>query len=207
VSIVVNFRWTQDSNRLGLPANALLMMMLACFSFASSASASQQRDPELEPLLRLAILEKDECFVERFDREVWFAAMEPKLKRIVKDDNERTQILERVYCESKRLKLPAGLVMAVIDVESHFDRWAVSSVGAVGLMQVMPFWPRQLGMTNDQLVRIPQNIRMGCTILKFYLEREKGDYTKALGRYNGSIMRRNYADKVLTRLADRWHFR
>ena len=133
--------------------------------------------------------------------------MEPKLKRIVKDDAERTLILERVYCESKRLKLPAGLVMAVIEVESRFDRWAVSSAGAVGLMQVMPFWPKHLGMTNDQLVRIPQNIRMGCTILKYYLEREKGVYTKALARYNGSVNRRHYPDKVLTRLADRWAFR
>lgn len=183
-----------------------ITLLLLCLP-TLEARANQQRDPELEPLLKQAILEKEACFVERFDREVWFAAMEPKLKRHVSDAGERTQILEHVYCEAKRLRLPAALVMAVIDVESHFDRWAVSSAGAVGLMQVMPFWPRQLGMSNDQLVRIPQNIRMGCTILKFYLDREKGDYTKALGRYNGSVMRRNYADKVLTRLADRWHFR
>ena len=71
-------------------------------------------------------------------------------------------------------------------------------------MQIMPFWPRELGMTNEELVRIPQNIRMGCTILKFYLDREKGDYTKALARYNGSVGRRNYSDLVLTRLANRW---
>ena len=73
--------------------------------------------------------------------------------------------------------------MSVIDVESRFDRWAVSHAGAVGLMQIMPFWPRELGMTNEQLVRIPQNIRMGCTILRFYLDREKGDYARALARY------------------------
>jgi soluble lytic murein transglycosylase-like protein len=98
------------------------------------------------------------------------------------------------------------LVMAVIDVESRFDRWAVSSAGAVGLMQIMPFWPRELGMTNQELVRIPQNIRMGCTILKFYLDREKGDYVKALARYNGSVGRRNYSDLVLARLAKRWQY-
>jgi soluble lytic murein transglycosylase-like protein len=112
-----------------------------------------------------------------------------------------------VHCEAQRQNLPAGLVLAVIEVESRFDRWAVSSSGAVGLMQIMPFWPKQLGMTNDQLVRIPQNIRIGCTILKFYLDREKGDYTKALARYNGSVNRRTYPDKVLTQLADRWHYR
>jgi soluble lytic murein transglycosylase-like protein len=74
-------------------------------------------------------------------------------------------------------------------------------------MQVMPFWPNQLGLTNAELVRTPQNVRMGCTILKFYLDREKGDYTKALARYNGSVGRRNYADLVLVRLANRWQYR
>jgi soluble lytic murein transglycosylase-like protein len=163
-------------------------------------------DPELEPLLRRAINEHKDCFVDRYDRQVWYSVMEPKLQKVVTDFDERQQILERVYCESKRLELPAELVMAVIEVESRFDRWAVSSAGAVGLMQVMPFWPRQLGMTNDQLVRIPENIRMGCTILKYYLERESGNYTKALARYNGSGGNREYSDKVLTRLADRWRF-
>jgi soluble lytic murein transglycosylase-like protein len=132
--------------------------------------------------------------------------MEPQLKRIVKDPTERSEILYHVHCEAKRLKLPPALVMSVIDVESRFDRWAVSSAGAVGLMQIMPFWPRELGMTNEQLVRIPQNIRMGCTILRFYLDREKGDYTRALARYNGSLGRRNYSDLVLTRLAKRWQY-
>ncbi len=172
-----------------------------------AVQANQQRDAELEPLLRQALNTNDACFEDRFDREVFFTAMESKLQRFVKDDAERTLILERVHCESQRLKLPAGLILAVIEVESRFDRWAVSSTGAVGLMQVMPFWPKQLGMSNAQLVRIPQNIRMGCTILKFYLDRAKGDYTKALARYNGSVNRRDYPDKVLTRLADRWHYR
>lgn len=171
------------------------------------AGADNQRDPELEPLLRKALAAKEACFVDRFEREVFFRAMEPKLQRFVKEQDERTLILERVHCEAQRHNLPPGLVMAVIEVESHFNRWAVSSAGAVGLMQVMPFWPKQLGMTNDQLVRIPENIKMGCTILKYYLDREKGDYTKALARYNGSVNRRTYPDKVLARLADRWAYR
>jgi soluble lytic murein transglycosylase-like protein len=183
----------------------LASLLLVCVTFA--AHANQQRDPELEPLLRKVLSDSETCFADRFDREVFFTTMEPRLKRYVVNDAERTLILERVHCEAQRQNLPAGLVLAVIEVESRFDRWAVSSAGAVGLMQVMPFWPKQLGMTNDQLVRIPQNIRMGCTILKFYLDREKGDYTKALARYNGSVNRRTYPDKVLTRLADRWHYR
>jgi len=171
------------------------------------AHANAQREAELEPVLRHAISTDEACFVDKFDRQVFFTAMEPKLKRYVANTDERTLILERVHCESQRLKLPAGLVMAVIEVESRFDRWAVSGAGAVGLMQVMPFWPKQLGMSNEQLVRIPQNIRMGCTILKYYLDREKGDYTRALARYNGSRSRRQYPDKVLARLADRWAYR
>jgi soluble lytic murein transglycosylase-like protein len=195
---------TQSSSHLRWLRVCLALLLLPP---CGAALANQQMDPALEPLLRQALLESEDCFADRFDRDVFFTAMEPKLKRFVKDDAERTLILERVHCEAQRLKLPPGLVMAVIEVESRFDRWAVSSAGAVGLMQVMPFWPRKLGMTNDQLVRIPQNIRMGCTILKYYLDREKGDYTKALARYNGSRNRRTYSDKVLTRLADRWYYR
>jgi soluble lytic murein transglycosylase-like protein len=179
---------------------ALLLMPLA-------AAANQQLDPELEPLLRAALVVEENCFADRFDRDVFFAAMEPRVKRYVNDSAERKLILERVHCEAQRLRLPVGLVLAVIEVESGFNRWAVSSAGAVGLMQVMPFWPNKLGMSKPELVRTPQNIRMGCTILKYYLDREKGDYTKALARYNGSVNRRTYPDKVLTRLAHRWQYR
>ncbi|HEX7012149.1 MAG TPA: lytic transglycosylase domain-containing protein [Steroidobacteraceae bacterium] len=173
---------------------------------SAPALADRQEDAELGALLARA-LESGECFEDEFDRQVWLAAMEPRLARLVKDQRERAEILHHVHCEAKRLNLPPGLVMAVIDVESRFDRWAVSPAGAVGLMQIMPFWPRQLGMTNKELVRIAQNVRMGCTILKFYLDRENGDYTRALARYNGSVGRRNYADLVLRRLAERWHYR
>jgi soluble lytic murein transglycosylase-like protein len=182
-----------------------LLLVLLC-SLPTAAFADQQRDPQLGKLLQQA-LEAGACFEDEFDEQVWLAAMAPKLERVVKDPRERADILHHVHCEARRLQLPPGLVMAVIDVESRFDRWAVSSAGAVGLMQVMPFWPRQLGMTNQELVRIAQNVRMGCTILKFYLDRERGDYTKALARYNGSVGRRNYADLVLARLAQRWNYR
>lgn len=188
----------------------VLCLALCCWTIAVTATTvarDAQRDPELEPLLRQALNESEDCFEDRFDREVFFKTMEPKLQRFVKDAAERALILERVHCEARRHKLPPGLVLAVIEVESRFDRWAVSAAGAVGLMQIMPFWPQKLGMTNSQLVQIPNNIRMGCTILKYYLDRAKGDYTQALARYNGSAHRRDYPDKVLTRLAERWHYR
>jgi len=182
------------------------LVILLLWTFSSLAYADGQQDPQLGALLQQA-LEAGECFEDKFDQQVWLAAMAPKLEKLVKDPAERAEILHRVHCEARRLNLPPGLVMAVIDVESRFDRWAVSSAGAVGLMQIMPFWPKQLGMTNHELVRVAQNLRMGCTILRFYLDRERGDYTKALARYNGSVGRRNYSDLVLTRLANRWQYR
>ena len=181
----------------------LLILLLAMMALPSWAD--RQQDPALGKFLQKTLKEAT-CFEDKFEQKVWLAAMEPKLKKVVKSDAERAEILHHVFCEARRLQLPPGLVMAVIDVESRFDRWAVSYAGAVGLMQVMPFWPNQLGMNNHELVRTPQNIRMGCTILKFYLDREKGDYTKALARYNGSVGRRNYADLVLVRLANRWQY-
>ena len=190
------FRYLQNPG-----AALLLLALIVC----APAGADQQKDPQLGKLLEQA-LAAGACFEDKFDEQVWFATMEPKLKALLKDPKERQEILHHVHCEARRLQLPPGLVMAVIDVESRFDRWAVSSAGAVGLMQVMPFWPKQLGMTNRELVRIPQNVRMGCTILKFYLDRERGDYTRALARYNGSVGRRNYADLVLERLSRRWHY-
>jgi len=193
---------SRRENPLKIPAAALFLLSLGS---CAPALADQQRDPQLGKLLEQA-LAAGACFEDKFDEQVWLAAMEPKLKPLLKDPKERREVLHHVHCEARRLQLPPGLVMAVIDVESRFDRWAVSSAGAVGLMQVMPFWPRQLGMSNHELVRIPQNVRMGCTILKFYLDRERGDYTRALARYNGSVGRRNYADLVLERLARRWHY-
>ena len=188
-----------------LKALLQLLLCLTALCFSAPSLADRQQDPELGKLLKQA-LKADSCFEDKFDQQVWLAAMDPQLRKIVKDSGERADILYHVHCEARRLNLPPGLVMALIDVESRFDRWAVSSAGAVGLMQIMPFWPRELGMTNEQLVRIPQNIRMGCTILRFYLDREKGDYTRALARYNGSLGRRKYPDLVFSRLAKRWQY-
>jgi soluble lytic murein transglycosylase-like protein len=166
---------------------------------AGVAHADQQRDPELKTVVQQAIAEA-ECFTDHYDSAVWYTLMEPRLRRMVKAKDERLDILKEVYCETHRTgeaRLPPGLVMGVIDVESRFDRWAVSASAAVGLMQVMPFWPEQLGMRRYELVHIAPNIRMGCAILRFYLKYEHNDVRKALARYNGSIGRRDYPDKVI----------
>jgi soluble lytic murein transglycosylase-like protein len=172
----------------------------------ASPAAVAQQDPDLRPVVQAAI-EEAQCFGDRFDSEVWFKLMEPRLRRYLPVQDERVALLQQVYCETHRpgvAPLPPGLVLAVMDVESRFNRWAVSRSGAVGLMQVMPFWPEQLGMRRRELVAAEANIRMGCAILRHYLAAERNDVRRALARYNGSTGRREYPDLVVTRWTRYW---
>jgi len=193
----------------------------ACFLLsivvATAARADRQRDPGLREVIAAAISAKD-CFEGKYDDIVWYALMQPRVESRLRqqpvdlrlgDDLTKAaeRILRAVHCESTKhtmLRDRPQLVLAVIDVESAFDPFAVSSAGAVGLMQVMPFWPNELGLTTRDLIDVELNIRMGTSILAYYLERERGDYYRALGRYNGSLGRRTYPDLVLGRLNARW---
>jgi soluble lytic murein transglycosylase-like protein len=182
-----------------------LAAALASLVLPLVALADGQRDPELQGVVAKAIAEA-ECFSDQYDSAVWYTLMEPRLRPLVKAKDERLDILKQVYCETHRAgeaRLPPGLVMAVIAIESRFDRYAVSSAGAVGLMQVMPFWPEKLGMRRYELIHVAPNIRMGCAILRFYMGYEHNDVRKALARYNGSIGHRDYPDLVLTQWT-RW---
>ena len=179
---------------------------MALLIVPSISLADQQRDPELREVIGAAIKES-RCFADSFDSAVWFKMMEPRLRRRIKNHAERIELLQAVFCEAHRSgaqRIPPGLVMALIDAESGFNRYAVSSAGAVGLMQVMPFWPEQLGMRRYQLITIPENIKMGAAVLRFYLRRERNDVRKALARYNGSVGRRQYPDLVINRWT-RWN--
>jgi soluble lytic murein transglycosylase-like protein len=180
----------------------LLWLVAPCALPAEQA----QHEAELRAIVLKAISSAP-CFADRFDSEVWFKLQEQRLRKRVKDPAERMEILETAYCEATRpdeQRLPPGLIMAVMDVESGFDRWAVSSAGAVGLMQVMPFWPAELGMKRRDLLEIKANMRMGCAILRHYLKRERGDWHKALARYNGSVGSRKYSNLVVARWSSRW---
>ena len=198
-----------------LGALRALLCALALCAFSAGANAVErgvimpapQTDPELRDVVQRA-MQSRECFGDQYDSAVWYTLMEPKLRRYLHDRNERMALLSTVYCETHRsgvTRLPPGLVLAVLDVESHFDRWAVSSAGAVGMMQVMPFWPEQLGMQRRELVTMEANIRMGCAILRHYLETEHNDVRRALGRYNGSVRTREYPDRVVSRWTNYWN--
>jgi len=165
--------------------------------------AEQVPDPELREVLRTAANAAD-SFPDRYDAEVWLTDMSRRLHRQIQDPDERINILLRVHFEATRAGLQPELVLAVIEVESNFDRYAVSVAGALGLMQVMPFWLAEIGRQDDNLLHIDTNLRYGCAILKFYLDKENGDLRRALGRYNGSLGRRRYPNKVIDKLSRKW---
>ena len=186
-------------------APLLALLYLPVLAVAAPAPDAQ-REPELKSAVQHAI-EQAECFEDRYDSAVCYKMMEPRLRTRVPDRDERMAILKNVFCEANRsgeLRIPPGLVMAIIDIESGFNRYAVSNAGAVGLMQVMPFWPENLGMRRHQLVRAPENIRMGCAIFRAYLKRENTNVARALQRYNGSTGQRWYSDKVINQWT-RWN--
>ena len=171
--------------------------------WSASVCAETAPDPELREALRAAASETP-SFMDRFDAEVWLTDMSRRLERQVRDPDERIRILKLVHMEANRVELPPELILAVIETESNFDRYAISVAGAIGLMQIMPFWLNEIGRPDDNLLHIETNLRYGCTILRFYLDKENGDLRRALGRYNGSLGVRKYPNKVIDKLSKKW---
>lgn len=127
----------------------------------------------------------------------WLGAMSPRLARRKVDWQERKEFLQTVWYESRRAGLDTGLVLGLVQVESAFRKYAVSSVGARGYMQVMPFWSRLIGDGDaGKLFHMQTNLRFGCVILRHYIDRERGDLFMALGRYNGSRGQPQYPNAV-----------
>jgi len=127
----------------------------------------------------------------------WLGAMSERLKKKKSDWNTRKEFLQTVWYEAKRAGLDVSLVLGLIQVESNFRKFAVSSVGARGYMQVMPFWTRVLGDGDaSRLFHMQTNLRFGCVILRHYLDRVRGDLYLALGRYNGSRGKPQYPNAV-----------
>lgn len=183
-----------------------ILLLGTTISFANEKALPDRSSTnnELRLLLQQAVKESD-SFADRFDAEVWLIDMSNRLKQKIKQPEKRLALLRQVHREATRANLHPELVLAVIDVESNFDRFAISSAGAQGLMQVMPFWLKEIGQPRDSLFNVRTNLRMGCTILKYYLKKEKGDLTRALARYNGSLGRYKYPNKVFKLLNKRWY--
>ncbi len=183
--------------------NHFQFLILTMVLMISSVAKAEPIDPELRQLL-IETIEGADSFIDRFDAEVWLVDMSARLKPFIKKDKARLKLLRMVHREAKRAQLKPELVLSVIQIESHFDPYALSISGAQGLMQIMPFWKSEIGRAEDNLMNPSTNLRYGCTILSYYLEKEKGDLIRALARYNGSLGKTIYPEKVLVAWEDRW---
>ena len=182
----------------------LFFFIVNTLVIAQTYAASDPIDPRLRQLLTDAI-NSSESFDDRFHAEVWLLDMSNRLQRYIQDEKMRLSLLKQVHLEASRAELQPELVLAVIQVESNFDSYAISSAGAQGIMQVMPFWLKEIGRPDDNLIVLKTNLRMGCTILKYYMDMENNDLHKALARYNGSRGSKVYSNKVLYALQKHWY--
>ncbi|HET6725966.1 MAG TPA: lytic transglycosylase domain-containing protein, partial [Gammaproteobacteria bacterium] len=183
---------------------ALLLTALACAAAAPAIAGSAKPTPELIAMVKRAVAAST-SFQDRFAAQVWLMDMSARLKTIMPDTGRRLNFLRLVHAEATRADVPPELVLAMIQVESDFRRFAISSAGARGFMQVMPFWLDEIGQSKANLFEAQTNLRIGCTILRYYIEKANGDLRKALAAYNGNVNSYAYSDKVLAALSHRWY--
>jgi soluble lytic murein transglycosylase-like protein len=193
-------------NKKAVMQRLILIITFLGWSFSQVATANiseKIEQDELRKFLKETITHAD-SFDNRFDAEVWLVDMSGRLKRFVKNPKSRLKLLRAVHREASRAELKPDLVLALIEVESHFNEFAISRVGAQGLMQVMPFWKNEIGRPEDNLTDIDTNLSYGCRILQFYLKKEKGNWMNALARYNGSYGQYWYPERVMNAWRKRW---
>lgn len=201
------YRRGQETAPLRLAVAPLLALLL----FASGAQAGAQREESLSASVR-AVLQHSVsdlaaprlAFANKYDAEAWLNEMSRRLQKRMPDEEARIDFLSTVHYEATRAGLDPQLVLGLIEVESGFKKYAVSNVGARGYMQVMPFWVKYIGAKDHNLFHLRTNLRYGCTILRHYLDIEKGDLYRALGRYNGSLGRPEYPNLVRAAWHNHW---
>ena len=199
----MTLNYLPDESRSNTLLACLLMLTLVLASPAFAQPQDAQERAELRSFLDDTINSAD-SFQDRYDAEVWLVDMSARLSRFVDDPAERLDLLRQIHAAASRAELTPELVLSVMEVESHFDRFAISSAGAQGMMQVMPFWKDEIGRHDDNLTVNKTNFEYGCRILQFYLQRENGHLHKALARYNGSVGSRRYSDKVYRAWRKHW---
>lgn len=184
----------------------LSLLLLIASILANSPALTQTfipPSPELLALVKKAAADNS-SFKDKYDAQVWLMSMSNRLAATISDPYKRLTLLELIHAEATRAGVSPQLVLSIIQVESNFDRFAVSHVGAQGLMQIMPFWLKLSGQPDGNLFHETTNLRLGCTILKYYLERSHGDIREALQRYNGATVGIDYSDSVLKALGRTW---
>ena len=194
-----------------------LLILAACAALSlgpAPAGAGTQREEALSASVQAALSKAiadhapfTSSFADAGEAAVWLADMSRRLAKRVPDEKYRMELLRTVHYEARRAGLDPQWVLGLIEVESAFRKYAVSSAGARGYMQVMPFWIRQIGRPDDNLFSLRTNLRYGCTILRHYLDIEKGDMYRALGRYNGSLGKPEYPQAVRAAWSRNWQYR
>ena len=190
-----------------MPARSSLLAALFLAAPLAALAGAQQYEvlsASVRATLATAVNDRGTVDTKDLDTRAWVRAMTPRLVKRFPDEEATRQFLYLVRYEAMRAGLDPHLVLAVIDVESHFRKYAVSKAGARGLMQVMPFWVREIGAPGHNLFQERLNLRYGCTILRHYLDRERGNLANALGRYNGSLGQPDYPNRVFRALRERW---
>ena len=186
-------------------------ILAAGLLFASGAFAGAQVYTPLSASVR-AVMQRSLsdraaprlAFATQSEADAWLYEMSQRLHKYLPDVENRMDFLKTVHYEATRAGLDPQLVLGLIEVESRFKKYAVSRSGARGYMQVMPFWVKELGTNEHNLFHLRINLRYGCTILRHYLDIEKGDLFRALGRYNGSLGKAKYPDLVHDAWRNRW---
>ena len=193
------------------PIRSLLILLL--FSLPLPGLAGAQRDEPLsdqnQAMLHKAIVDTNSlqlAFGNEREAQAWISEMSSRLKKFIPDEFMRIYFLKSLHYEASRAGLDPQLILGLIQVESGFKKYAISSVGARGYMQVMPFWTKKIGTPNDNLFDIRTNLRYGCTILRYYLDIEHGNLFRALGRYNGSLGQAQYPNMVVGAWKSRWFY-
>ena len=185
-----------------------LLLLLAAAAVAGDANAGAQQYEVLSASVRAslarAVNERSSVDEKDLDTRTWVRAMTSRIQDRFPDEDGARRFLAMVRYEAVRVGLDPHLVLAVIDIESKFRKYAVSRAGARGLMQVMPFWVAEIGEPSHNLFHERTNLRYGCTILRHYLDRESGNVANALGRYNGSLGQAAYPNRVLKALREQW---
>jgi soluble lytic murein transglycosylase-like protein len=147
------------------------------------------------------------AFESEAEARSWLDVMSQRLAKRIPDRVQREELLVTVHYEAKRAGLDPQMVLGLVQVESAFRKYAVSTAGARGFMQVMPFWKNVIGGGGDHnLFHLRTNLRFGCVILRHYIDIEKGDLYRALGRYNGSLGKPGYPNIVLAAWRGNWTY-
>lgn len=189
-----------------------LALLLALWLPLTALGGAQKYEPlsaSVQAALSQAIADQapsKSSFLDSMDAVDWMTEMSRRLETRIADQESRLEFLRAVHYEATRAGLDPQLVLGLIQVESGFKKYAVSSAGARGFMQVMPFWIKIIGRSDDNLFHLRTNLRYGCTILRHYLDLEQGDLYRALGRYNGSLGQAGYPNLVRGAWHKQWSY-